>query len=216
VDLPIGIGIYEAENVRVFNKYSTEQDVIAVRPPFLDLLKDVERGQKKVVFAPRDEPLTDVQSVVEEAKSLGVTILGYNLEQALPKEELVGKEIEMQTVAASNDVGYVFGPTLLKLERFYDDFARYSDVILLQSQHYQTKAEYEEKVEGLIEKIRLSNPGVQVWVQLSVNPPANRQISADEVISDMLLIADKADLIWIYYVPKTAHVMEEVFMKLRK
>lgn len=216
LDIPLGIGIYNADNVEVFNKYAREQDVIAARPPFMYLLDEVERGQKKLVFAPRDEPLTDIQSIISEAKSLGVTIIGYNLEMAVPRDDLIRREAEMQVVASRNDVLYVFGPTLLKLEKFYDDFARHADVILLQSQHYQTTEEYEERVEDLIEKIRFTNPEVQVWVQVSVNPPTNRQITPEEVISDIQLITDRADLIWIYYVPKTASVMEEVFKRLRR
>jgi hypothetical protein len=214
--IPLGIGIYEADNVTVFNKYADEQDVIAVRPPFMHLLADVELGRKKLVFAPRDEPLTDVEATVSEAMALGITVLGYNLEQALPKEDLVRKEVELHSIAAENDLLYVFGPTLLKLERFYDDFARHADVILLQSQRYQTTTEYEERVEGLIEKLRSANPEVQVWVQVSVNPPANRHITPAEVISDIKLIADSADLIWIYFVPRTAPTMEEVIRRLRQ
>jgi hypothetical protein len=150
-----------------------------------------------------------------DAKSSGVTILGYDLEEAIPKEELISREEEMQTAAGKNELLYVFGPTLLKLENFYDDFARHADAILLQSQHYQTNQEYEDQVEGLIEKIKSSNPDVQVWVQVSVNPRANRNITADEVIDEIQLIADRADLIWIYYVPKSAPTMEEIFKKLR-
>jgi hypothetical protein len=170
------MGVYDAENVEVFNRYAREQDVVAARPPDLYLLEKVERGRKNLVFAPRDEPLTDVQSVISEAKSLGVTILGYDLEEAAPKEDLISKEEEMQANADENEMLYVFGPTLLKLERFYDDFARHADIILLQSQHYQTP---------------------------------------DEVVREIALIADQADLIWIYYVPKSAPAMEEVLKRLR-
>ena len=215
LDIPLGMGVYNAENVEVFNRYAREQDVVAARPPDLYLLEKVERGRKNLVFAPRDEPLTDVQSVISEAKSLGVTILGYDLEEAAPKEDLISKEEEMQANADENEMLYVFGPTLLKLERFYDDFARHADIILLQSQHYQTTDAYEDKVEGLIEKIRTSNPDVQIWVQVSVNPRADRRISPDEVVREIALIADQADLIWIYYVPKSAPAMEEVLKRLR-
>jgi len=182
----------------------------------MHLLDDVEVGQKKLVFAPRDEPLTDVETVISEAKALGVTMLGYNLEEALPREDLISREREMQRIASENDLRYAFGPTLLKLERYYDDFARYADIIVLQSQRYQTTEEYEERLEGLIERIRSANPGVRVWVQVSVNPPAKRDITPDEVISDIQLIADRADLIWIYFVPRTAPVMEEVVKRLRE
>ena len=216
LDIPLAIGIYNWDNVAFFNKYASERDVIGARPPFMDFLDDVDIGKKILVFAPRDEPLTDVGPVVSEAKARGITILGYNLETALPKEDLINREMGMQRFASEDDLLYVFGPTLLKLERYYDDFARHADIILLQSQRYQTREEYEERVEKLIEKIRSANPEVKVWVQVSVNPPEKRHVTPDEVISDIQLIADKADLIWIYYRPRTASVMEEVFKRLRQ
>ncbi len=182
----------------------------------MHLLNDVEIGKKKLLFAPRDEPLTDVGTIISEAKAIGITMLGYNLEKALPKEDLISKEREMQRIAGENDLLFAFGPTLLKLERYYDDFARYADVIILQSQRYQTTEEYEERVEGLIERIRADNPEVKVWVQVSVNPPEKRDVTPDEVLSDIPLVADKADLILIFFRPKTASVMEEVFKRLRQ
>ncbi len=216
LEIPLGIGIYEADNVAFFNRYAGEQDVILARPPLMHLLNDVEIGKKKLLFAPRDEPLTDVGTIISEAKAIGITMLGYNLEKALPKEDLISKEREMQRIAGENDLLFAFGPTLLKLERYYDDFARYADVIILQSQRYQTTEEYEERVEGLIERIRADNPEVKVWVQVSVNPPEKRDVTPDEVLSDIPLVADKADLILIFFRPKTAPVMEEVFKRLRQ
>jgi hypothetical protein len=214
--IPIGIGIFEASNVEIFNKYAREYDVISARPPFLDLLKGVEVGRKMLNFNPRDEPLSDVGPIIAEARAMGVTILGYNLETVLIPEELTRKEIEMQTFAVENDLLYAFGPTIVKLSKHYDDFARHADILVLQSQRFQTTGEYEEWVEELIDKIRAANPEVQVWVLVSVNPPEKRHVTPDEVISDVLLIADKADLIWIYFGPPTAPVMEEVFKRLRQ
>ena len=216
LDIPLGIGLYNSDNVAFFNRYAREHDAVFARPPNMDLLNDVKIGQKTLLFAPRDEPLTDVETVISKAKAIGATILGYNVETVLIPEEIVRKEMELQQYAAENDLLYAFGPLLVKLERHYDDFARYADVIVLQSQRYQTTEEYEERVEELIEKIKSVNPEVKVWVQVSVNPPKKRHVTPDEVISDIQLIADKADLIVIYYAPKTAPVMEEVFKRLRQ
>jgi hypothetical protein len=215
-DIRLGIGVYDADNVAFFNSYARDQDVIAARPPFMDLLDKVEIGQKMLIFAPRDEPLTNVEAVIAEAKARGFTILGYNLEQALLIEELVNKETEMQRLASKDDLLYAFGPTLLKLERHYDDLANYADIIVLQSQRYQTTEEYEKRVEELIGRIKAANPEAKVWVQVSVNPPEKRHVTPDKVISDIQLIADKADLVWIYYGPRTAALMEEVFKRLRQ
>lgn len=216
LSIPLGIGIWDADNVTVFNRYAREQDVIAARTPFLDLLGDVEIGQKMVFLAPGDEAGTDIRSTIAEAKTKGVTMLGYNLETALPEEDLVYKEKEMQRVARAHGLVYAFAPTLLKLTKYYDDFVRYADIVILQSQRFQTKKGYEERVEELITAIRSANPRVKVWVQVSVNPPEDRHVTPDEVVSDIQRIADQADLIWIYFTPKRASVMEEVFKRLRQ
>jgi hypothetical protein len=182
----------------------------------MDLLNDVEIGQKALVFAPRDEPLTDVETVISEAKAMSITILGYNLETVLTRNELISKEIEMQELASKYDLLYTFGLTILQLERHYDGLALHADVLVLQSQRFQTTEEYEERVEELIGKIKSVNPEVGVWVVVSVNPPEKPGVTPDEVISDIQLVADKADLIWIYYGPQTVSVMEEVFKRLRQ
>jgi hypothetical protein len=211
----LGIGIIDAENVAFFNQYAREDDVISARPPFMDLLKDVEVGRKMLNFNPRDEPITDAGSIIAEAKAMGVTILGYNLEAALSEEELVSKEREMQSQAQADALSYAFGPLIVKLMKHCDEFARHADILVLQSQRFQTTDEYEATVEGLIDRIRSANPDVEVWVQVSVNPPDRRRIEADEVIGDIHRVADKADLIWIYFGPRTVPLMEEVFQGLR-
>lgn len=215
LEIPLGIGIYEAEQVAFFNRYAREEDVISARPPFMHLLEDVEVGRKMLNFNPRDEPLTDVDTIMAEARAMGVTILGYNLETALAEDQLVGKEREMQARAEENDLLYAFGPLIVKLMKNYDRFAPYADVLVLQSQRFQMTVEYESTVEDLIAEIKSINPDVEVWVLVSVNPPEQRHVTADEVIGDIRLVADKADLIWIYFGPRTAPVMEEVFKGLR-
>jgi hypothetical protein len=216
LDVPLGIGIYNLENVALFNRYAREQDVIAARPEFLELLEHVEIGQKMLVVGPHDTESTDIASLITEAKAKGVTLLGYNLETALSKDELIGKEKEMQAAAAVNRLSYAFAPTLRKLLKHYDDFARHADIIVLQSQRFQTTEDYEESVEELAARIKSTNPAVDVWVQVSVNPPEKRDVTPDEVLMDVQLVADKADLVWIYFGPQTSPVMGEVFRLLRQ
>jgi hypothetical protein len=67
----------------------------------------------------------------------------------------------------------------------------------------------------LIDGIKSANPNVKVWVQVSVNPPHKQQILPEEVIHDIQLVADSADLIWIFFAPNKVNVMEEVFKNLR-
>jgi hypothetical protein len=212
----LAIGISSPESVAIFNKVATEQDVIAARLPYVDLLGEVKTGQKMLVLGPGDEEAFELESLIAEVKAKGVSILGYNLETALPEGELVDREARMQRLASEGELLYVFGPTLGKLMKHYDSFARHADVLLLQSQRFQAAADYEGQTEALIEKIRAANPGVQVWVQVSVSPPEKGNLTAEQVVHDIQLVADKADLIWVFFSPKTISTMEEVLMQMRQ
>jgi hypothetical protein len=216
LDIPLGIGIADQNNVDFFNRYAGKNDIIAARPAVLDLLEGVEIGRRMLVLGAQDEKSLDIGSIVSQAGELGVEVLGYNLETALSEDELTEKEINMKSVADLNDMLYAFGPTIGKLLKHYDVFSQHADIIILQSQRFQTTEVYEETVEDLIAKIRSSNPGVQVWVMVSMTPPEKRNVSPEEVIRDIQLIADQADLIWIFFPPNRASDMETVFKKLRQ
>jgi hypothetical protein len=215
LDIPIGIGIYDAAEISFFNQYALEHDVIAVRQQIIGLLDDIKTGQKMLVVGPKDETSSDLELIITEAKEKGATILGYNLETALEKEDLITREQRMGKIASEQDMTYAFGPTLRKLMNYHSDFASNADIIILQSQRFQTSNDYEQKVEDLIAKTKSSNPEVKVWVQVSVNPPENRNITAKEVIQNINSISDKADLVWIFFAPGRAALMEEVFKELR-
>lgn len=216
IDVPLGIGIWDSSDVDFFNRYAREQDVVGARTHLMHLLADAEIGQRMIVLGPHDEPITEDSAVLSAAKEMGSTILGYNLETATDKEQLVSSEMRMQDIASKNGLFYCFGPTLLKLTKHYEDFARHADCLVLQSQRYQTADEYEQVVEDLIERIRSANPEAKVWVQVSANPPDKPEVSVDEVIHDIQLIADEADLVWIFFQPNRASVAEEVFRRLRQ
>ncbi|OGO68432.1 MAG: hypothetical protein A2Z49_08415 [Chloroflexi bacterium RBG_19FT_COMBO_56_12] len=213
--IPIGIGIWAADDVAIFNKYAQPQDVIAARPPYLDYLKQVEIGRKMLNFNPKDEG-TDRGPVIEQAKAMGVEILGYNLEAALPLDQYIQKETEAQEAAAQANFFFVFGPTLGNLLKNFDTYVQYADAIIVQSQRFQATADYLEQTSQIISDIRQANPKIEIWVQVSVNPPENPNISPDQVVSEIQSIADQADLIWIFFAPKMAPAMEEVLQKLRQ
>lgn len=214
LEIPLGIGAWDSETVEFFNQYAKADDQIGVRPQYVDLLDRARVGKKSLVFPYQEDP----SEIISLAKEKGVEILGYNLEKALSKEEMVAEEKEFYNLAKENDLLFVFAPTALQLELNYRLYAPHADVIGLQSQRYQTQKDYEKVVEDLIGRIKATNPEVMVSVQVSVNPPGNRTITAGEVIQNIQAIKDKADSIIIFYhpnLPERASVMKEVFKKLR-
>lgn len=219
--IPLDISLYNSDIVEWFNNYARDTDLISARPDCIDLLDDVKVGKKILVFTHQSDP----QEMISLAKEKGIKIIGYNLEGPFSKEELISKEKEVYELAKENGLLFVFGPTVVNLEKYYEDFVQYADVIVLQSQRYQTEDNYEEVVEELIEKIKSANPNVKVRVVVSVSPPSlkNGQVervyfSADQVIDNIHLIQDKADSIFIFSFPTLdpSNVMEEVFKKLRE
>lgn len=67
----------------------------------------------------------------------------------------------------------------------------------------------------LVAAIRQARPGLKVWVQVSVNPVENPQITAQEVLEDIYQIANIADGILIYYEPERWEVARQVIEQIR-
>lgn len=213
---PLGVGLWDESLIDFFNQEMGENDVIAARLPIIDLLDQAKVGRKIVVAGGGISQIDErVERLFQQLSAKGVEFFGLNLEADLPKEELVAEEAAVYQLAQEYNVTYVFGPTLPNLERYYADFAKHADVLVLQSQRYQGREDYEEAVEDLIARIKKANPDIEVWVQVSVLPPPNREMSVDEVIRHVNLIADKADLIFLYYTPQTQNRLKEVIEEFR-
>jgi len=77
-------------------------------------------------------------------------------------------------------------------------------------------------ISEMSEEIRHSNPKVEVWVQLDVNPyisvgsSKRRSLSSDEILNEIKSIENYVDLISIYYPPDNISVVSEIFAELRK
>ena len=213
-DIPMGFGVWTIDNVDFFNKYAKDQDVIGVWPVTIDLLDYVHVGKKAFVFFDTE----NLSNRVIQAKEAGAEIIVYNLEADISKEELISKEKEVYQLAKENEMIFIFIPRLIVLEQHYKDFVQHTDVIGIQTQNYMTLENYEEIVEDRIDKIREANPYVEVLIQVSVNPPNNRYITAGKVIDHINVIKDKADEIDIWYDqsrPDRVSVMEKVFKNFR-
>jgi len=211
---PLGVGLWDDSLIDFLNQKMGENDVIAARLPLAYLLDQLRVGRKKVVI-PNIETDKRAEKLFQRLSARGVTLLGLNLEAPIPKEELVEKEEAVYQLAQKYNMTFLFGPTLPNLERYYADFAKHADVLVLQSQRYQGREDYEEKVEDLITKIKKVNPGIEVWVQVSVYDPRNRRMSSDEVIKHINLIADKADLVFLFYISQTQNRLKEVIEEFR-
>lgn len=212
-NIPLGVGVTNPENINFLNSVLREYDVIAVRPHLLNVLDQARTGRKALIFGVKD--YNNASTLINKAIEKGASVIGYNLEGPLIMEEMIRQEATIYNMVKERGLTFMSGPTVKNLEKYYREFASYTDIIIVQSQRYQTEENYKEKVNGIVSKIRSANPDVKVWVQVSVNPPGNPYITADEVVSNIREIIDIVDGVWIYYHQSRWNIAKEVIRKLR-
>ena len=213
LNTPIGVGIANPENIDFLNSRLKSHDIIAVRPHLIAYLNMVETGRKTLVFG--NFYYENASQIIKDAKSLGAVIIGFNLEGPFTKEEMLNKEKAVYQIVKAYNLTYMFGPTVNQLQKNYKDYVKYTDIIIIQSQRFQLEENYRAIIEEIASNIRKANPNVEVWVQVSVNPPMNRYITAEEVVRNILDIADFVDGVWIFYTAQRWNVAKEVISVLR-
>ena len=200
-----------------FNQLAGNYDIVSYKSATLDLGDTQSVGEKSLTYGQET-----IEEIIALAKAKGLKKIAFNLESHQTMEELVAEEKKFYEMVKPYGIEATFAPTVVilaeNMNNYGGSFALYADVLGLQSQRYQLEPDYEKIVEDLIYKIKQVNPKVKVNVQVSVNPPAKRDITAAEVIANIEAIKDKADGIRIFYSPASAgrtEVMEEVFRYFR-
>ena len=199
--LPIGtnLGAEGADVINFLNEHWLENDVSTVRHYNLAKLDSMRIGRKELLFG---DPMFDVaDSLVREALNHDVTRIAFNLEADYDVDEFVRREKAIGVLVRGYGLEYSFGPDLGHLILFYSDFAPHADVIVIQSQRWQTHSDYKDKVKNLVDQIKGVNPDVKVWIQVSTAPPDNREITASEVLDDIEQIYDFVDGVFIFHPP---------------
>ncbi len=212
-DTPIGIGIGDESHLDFLNERMKNKDILSVKPPLIDILDEIIVGRKTLVFGANYYP--EVETLIEDASQRDVEIIGYNLEGHYTLEEMIEQEKIVYNLTKQHNLLFMFGPTLTNLVKHYKEFIEWTDIILIQAQHLQTMEDFREKLEGIINNISTVNPNVDIWVQLSINPPENRNLTAEEFLEDMNEIKDIVDGIWIFYTNSRWPVVREILEEVR-
>jgi hypothetical protein len=142
-------------------------------------------------------------------------MISYNLEGQLTLEQLVAGESSVYDQVRAAGFPFMFGPTVANLLRYYTDFANNADAIIIQSQRMQVSADYGTNVLDLITKIKAANPNIQVWVQISVVPPPDRNVPVETVMQEIASIADSVDGLFLYYTIERWDAVKEIITALR-
>jgi len=219
--VPIGLvvrGIVE-EEIEFLNQHLLQDDLV-LRAMFrneadLEILDQITACQKGLGLPASFEG--DPSPLLALAKAKGIILVAYDLEGhlGLSVDEILAREEMMYNAVSQQNLTFMFGTRQRAIERHYQEFASYTDALVVQTQHYQTLEDYEVIVTDLVAAIRQAKPGLMVWVQVSVNPVENPQITAQEVLEDIYQIADTADGIFIYYEPERWEVARQVIEQIR-
>jgi len=209
----LGFKVASAEQVEFFNQYSQPQDTIAVGIKEVGLLKNAKTQNKSLIYG--GEISTD--EAIAAAKANNIQVIFFNKEKTRSAEELAQAEKEAYGKVKAAGLTFGFAPTGRMLAAYYQSFVYDADIIGYQTQSIQTEPNYDQTVKDLIGKMKALNPKIEVWAQVSVNPPGDRTITADKVITNINSLAGVVDQIKIFFnqQPDRVAVMEEVFKNAR-
>ena len=211
--LPIGVMALDEAKLSYFNQCLEPEDQIMFPAEHADAMAKVAKAQKGIMI--RGQEFAKAEQIIASGKEKGASHAAFNLEGPIPVAEIVRQQQAVYTLARKAGMSYTFAPTVVNLRQYYKDFVPHADILVLQSQRYQTDADYKELVTGLIANIKKANPRVRVWVQVSVNPPGNRDISAAAVLRCIHDIAGTADGICLFYHPTRWATLQAVMTQLR-
>lgn len=172
-----------------------------------------------------------------------------NLDATL--SNLLSQEQTQYTTAKQKGLTFVFAPlgTLLADNYSYQDYAflKNTDIVFYQTESLQDNPNalgtndpaqfvpaYAQKVKDVLGKMRSYVSSGKIWVQVSLNPPKNRCMSAEQAEKYIDSITDRsgenADVIMIFYsqsslwdstcaasgFPKRAQILESVISHYRQ
>ncbi len=211
--IPLGVGVWDSVTLDFLNKALGPNDIIAYRPQNEGLMSAPTTARKMLVFG--DQDYGQAATLIQDAKTMGAALIGFNLEGQLTREELLEKAREVGKLVKEADLRYMFGPKVADLEKYFPALSRIANILLFQSQNFQTQPNYKQTLGMAIARIKKMNPNVRVWVQVSVNPPGNRTLTVEQVLKNIAAVADMADGIFLFYNPTRWDVAKDVIIKLR-
>lgn len=234
---PLGIHLVPDADINTFwNNHALSTDVSTGWPPNINFVVGSSAGVKVLTYGDGADP----EATMNSAVSAGIKMVMANLEQITDIGALLTRETSDYQLAKSKGLTFIFAPMGTTLFKYYsyNDYAmlKNADMIFYQTQILQDNAtllgttdpsaqitKYASTVKDLINKMRPHVPTGKVWVQVSVNPPQNRNTTADRVIQYIDSItdgsADSPDEIQVFYkytdYPEQIPVLKQVIEHYR-
>ncbi len=206
IDLSLGQPLVES-----FNQNARPDDIARVEHiSQLDMLAEVTRGRKLVVFKSAADAERLIPHIYED-----IDIVGYNLEHgpANPREEQENPVESIKSLRAVVDkygLELAFGPDHRFASSHGASMAPYADLFILQIQKVQTEPEtVYEFVRPIVNAVRRANPDIEISVQIRTEG------EFDDMLALLTPLQDDLDGISILTSVETVPVAQSWLAELR-
>lgn len=220
----LNIRIDNMDDVTFWNQYALSIDHVHAWAPNISYLTHVKTPHKSLTYG----KIEDTQLTISLAKENGIEAIDFNREKTNDCTVLIQEEqLAYQEVHQAGRIFY-FVPTGKMLQKCYQQYPQLlqnTDAIIYQTEAIQgVDQNYTQTVHTLIQNIKQMKPGIPVWVQVSVNPPSNRNLDAQSVITTIQSLEDGStgapDGIQIFAIeqskdPSRFQVLEQVVKSFR-
>lgn len=213
LDAPLSLGLLQGADFEFLAEHLRSDDYVVVHIKNLKSLDSVPGKKRLLILTPED--VQNMSNTLALAESNHIDMLSFNLEGQLTQEQLVAGESAVYEQVKAASFPFMFGPMVTHLVRYYEDFAKHADAIIIQSQRMQVNDNYAKNVKDLIANIKGANPDIQVWVQISVVPPPDRNVPVETVLQEIASIADSVDGLFLYYTVERWDAVKEIILALR-
>jgi hypothetical protein len=213
LDAPLSLGLLEGVDYDFLQQHLRSDDYVVVHVRNVKSLDRVSGTKRLLILTPED--VKNMQRTLALAESQDIDMISYNLEGQLTVEDLVAGSSSVYEQVKDAGIPFMFGPTLNHLARYYADLAPHADAIIIQSQRMQTSDDYGENVKELIANLKAANPDLEVWVQISIVPPPDREVPVETVLKEIESIADSVDGLFLFYTMDRWDEVKEIITAVR-
>lgn len=185
----LGIRI-DPQTLDFWNQYALPTDFAQSREENISYLIKIHLLMKALEFL----DVSDTQHAISLAKANGINALFFNKEKTQDCLLLLTDETTAVNQIKQAGLQFIFVPTGFMMRKCYQQYPKMimqTDSIIYQTESIQgVDQSYATDVKTMVQNIKKIKPGIPVWVQVSVNPPENRSLDAQSVISTINSIED--------------------------
>lgn len=186
----LNIRVDNMNEATFWNQYTLSSDHVHSYAPNISYLAKVKIPHKELTYGKIEE----TQTSISLAKSNGIEAVDFNREKTSDCNLLAQEEQQAYQQVHQAGLIFYFVPTGRMLQKCYQQYPQMiqnADAIMYQVEAIQgVDPNISQTVHTLINDLKQMRPGIPVWVQVSVNPPSNRNLDVQSVITLINSIED--------------------------